>query len=112
MKEHTRNTPKTSLDDIAFASEDCKLTLLDVLDSGYQNHADWNVGCESAINTIKAMVKKAFFADAADLWVDYFLMKEKGYTLSDVTKKHHVSEEQAKEKIKKINQWLSERYNS
>jgi len=88
------------------------LTLLDVLDSGYQNHADWNVGCESAINTIKAMVKKAFFADAADLWVDYFLMKEKGYTLSDVTKKHHVSEEQAKEKIKKINQWLSERYNS
>ena len=112
VKEHTRNTPKASIEDAAYPSDDSKWTLLDVLESGHQDYADWDARYESAFNAMKAKVKTAFFADAADLWADYFLMTEKGYTLSDVAKKYYVSEEMAKKKIKDINQWLSEHYNS
>ena len=109
VRAHTR-WHKLSLEDPAFAGDDCKLTLEDVLPSGHQDYADWDARYESDFNAMKAKVKMAFFADAADLWADYILMTEKGYTLSDVAKKYHVTEEMAKKKIKEINQWLSERY--
>ena len=105
VRAHTR-WHKLSLEDPAFAGDDCKLTLEDVLPSGHQDYADWDARYESAFTAMKARVKMAFFADAADLWADYFLMTEKGYTLSDVAKRHHMSEEQAKNLIADINQKL------
>jgi hypothetical protein len=33
-------------------------------------------------------------------------MKEQGYALSDVARKHHITEEQAKERIKEIDKSL------
>lgn len=109
VKDHTRNA-HTSLEDAAYPFEDCKLTLEEVLPSGSENNADMDVRQESLFNAMKAEVKVKFFADGANLWEDSILMKEKGYTLSDVAKKHHVSEEKAKEKLKEINEWLRERY--
>ena len=111
VKDHTRNI-HTSLEDAAYPTDDCKLTLEEVVASGREDNADWDVRQESSFNAMKAEVEKTFFADGADLWADSILMKEKGYTLSDVAKKHHVSEEKAKEKLKEINEWLRERYHS
>lgn len=64
------------------------------------------------IVTLRApMAKKlAPFEDAFIIWNDYLTMSEQGYTLCDVAKKNHVTEEQAKEKIKDLNMRLSQYY--
>jgi hypothetical protein len=79
----------------------------DVLSSGNQDYADWSTQYDFAFQHMKAVVEKvAPFEDAAKLWVDYIAMKEQGYALSDVARKHHITEEQAKEKIKAIDKSL------
>ena len=44
------------------------------------------------------------------MWEDHLVMRELGYTMSDVAKRYNVTEERAKELIKKINQYLGKRY--
>ena len=107
VTSHLRFSSDISLSDAAYNDEDCKLTMGDVLSSGSQDYADWATRYDSAFQYMKAVVKKvAPFEDAAELWVDYIAMKEQGYALSDVARKHHVTEEQAKERIKEIDKSL------
>ena len=83
----------------------------DVLSSGCQDYADWRIQCDSAFQDMKAVVKKvAPFKEAAQLWEDYIVMKEHGYSLSDVARMHHITEEQAKEKIRDIDKSLRIHY--
>jgi hypothetical protein len=108
---HLRFSNSVRLSDAAFNDEDCKLTMGDVLSSGSQDYADWETRYDSAFQYMKAVVKKvAPFEDAAKLWVDYIAMKEQGYALSDVARKHHITEEQAKETIKAIDENLRRHY--
>ena len=107
VTSHLRFSSDISLSDAAYNDEDCKLTMGDVLSSGSQDYADWATRYDSAFQYMKAVVKKvAPFEDAAELWVDYIAMKDQGYALSDVARKHHVTEEQAKERIKEIDKSL------
>jgi hypothetical protein len=79
----------------------------DVLSSGRQDYADWDTQHDSAVQDMKAVVKKvAPFEEAAKLWEDYLVMTEQGYTMSDLARKYHITEEQAKEKIKAIDKSL------
>lgn len=83
----------------------------DVLSSGCQDYADWDIRLDSAFQDMKAVVKRvAPFEDAAKLWVDYVVMKEQGYALSDVARKYRITEEQAKEEIKAIDKSLRIHY--
>lgn len=112
VKDHTRNAQYVSLLDPASTDEDCKLVVLDVLDSGAQNYADWDSRYASAFAAMKEQVKHGFFDGAADLWEDYLLMRELGYTLTDVARKHHISVERLKDLIKSINNMLRGSKNS
>ena len=106
-----RLSNSVSLSDAAFNDEDCKLTIEDVISSGCQDYADWDIRLDSAFQDMKAVVKKvAPFEDAAKLWVDYVVMKEQGYALSDVARKYRITEEQAKEEIKAIDKSLRIHY--
>lgn len=106
-----RFSNSVSLSDEAFNDEDSKLTMEDVLSSGCQDYADWGTLYDSASLDMKAVVKKvASFEDAAKLWVDYVVMKEQGYALSDVARKYRITEEQAKEEIKAIDKSLRIHY--
>lgn len=106
-----RLSNSVSLSDAAFNDEDCKLTIEDVISSGCQDYADWSSRYDSASQDMKAVVKKvAPFEDAAKLWVDYVVMKEQGYALSDVARKYRITEEQAKEEIKAIDKSLRIHY--
>lgn len=107
VTSHLRFSSNISLSDAAYNDEDCKLTMGDVLSSGSQDYADWETRYDSAFQYMKAVVKKvAPFEDAAELWVDNIAMKEQGYALSDVARKHHITKEQAKERIKEIDKSL------
>lgn len=106
VTKHLRLAHNVSLSDAASKDEDCKLTMEDELSSGCQDYADWDSRYDSAFKAAKAQVEKAFFPEAADLWEDYITMKELGYTLNDVAKKHHVTTERAKDLIGKINTYL------
>ena len=108
---HLRFSNSVRLSDAAFNDEDCKLTIEDVISSGCQDYADWSSRYDSASQDMKAVVKKvAPFEDAAKLWVDYIVMKEQGYALSDVARKYRITEEQAKEEIKAIDNSLRIHY--
>jgi RNA polymerase sigma factor (sigma-70 family) len=111
VTSHLRVSNCISLSDAAFNDEDCKLTMEDVLSSGCQDYADWDIRLDSAFQDMKAVVKRvAPFEDAAKLWVDYVVMKEQGYALSDVARKYRITEEQAKEEIKAIDKSLRIHY--
>ena len=111
VTSHLRCSNSVSLSDAASNDKDCKLTMEDVLSSGRQDYADWNTRHDSAVQDMKAVVKKvAPFEEAAKLWEDYIVMNEQGYALSDVARKHHITEEQAKEKIKAIDKSLCIHY--
>ena len=98
-----RLSNSVSLSETAFDDEDSKLTMEEVLSSGRQDYADWGSQYEAAFQEIKAVVRKvAPFEDAAKLWVDYIVMKEQGYALSDVARMYRITVEQAKEAIKTI----------
>lgn len=107
VTSHLRLPSDISLSDAAFDDEDCKLTMEEVLSSGNQDYADWSTRYDSAFQYMKAVVKKvAPFEEAAKLWMDNIAMKEQGYALSDVARKYHITEEQAKERIKDIDKRL------
>ena len=111
VTSHLRVSNCISLSDAAFNDEDCKLTMEDVLSSGCQDYADWDIRLDSAFQDMKAVVKRvAPFEDAAKLWVDYVVMKEQGYALSDVARKYRITEKQAKEEIKAIDKSLRIHY--
>ena len=111
VTSHLRLSNSVSLSDAAFNDEDCRLTIEEVLSSGRQDYADWDIQCESAFQDMKVVVKKvAPFEDAAILWMDYIVKKEQGYALSDVARMLHITEEQAKEKIKTIDKSLRIHY--
>jgi RNA polymerase sigma factor (sigma-70 family) len=111
VTSHLRFSSSVSLSDAAFNDEDCKLTMEDVLSSGRQDYADWSTRYDSAFQYMKAVVKKvAPFKEAAQLWEDNIYMKEQGYSLSDVARKYHITEEQAKDKIKAIENSLRIHY--
>lgn len=111
VTSHLRVSNCISLSDAAFNDEDSKLTMEDVLSSGCQDYADWDIRLDSAFQDMKAVVKRvAPFEDAAKLWVDYVVMKEQGYALSDVARKYRITEEQAKEEIKAIDKSLRIHY--
>ena len=108
---HLRFSNSVRLSDAAFNDEDCKLTMEDVLSSGRQDYADWNMRYDSAFQDMKAVVKEvAPFEEAARLWEDNIVMREQGYALSDVARKYHITEEQAKETIKAIDENLRRHY--
>ena len=108
---HLRFSNSVRLSDAAFNDEDCKLTMEDVLSSGRQNYADWDTRMDSELQNMKAVVKEvAPCQDDAKLWEDYIAMKEQGYALSDVARKYHITEEQAKEKIKAVDKSLCIHY--
>ena len=93
-----RLSNSVSLSEAAFNDEDSKLTMEEVVSSGRQDYADWDSQYEAAFQEMKAVVKKvASFEDAANLWVDYIVMKEQGYALSDVASMYRITVEQAKE---------------
>ena len=71
---------------------------------------DWDIRYDQAFEVMKDRVEREFFAGAANMWEDYTLMKELGYTVTDVARKHNVTEERAKELIKIINQSLGPNY--
>ena len=111
VTSHLRVSNCISLSDAAFNDEDCKLTMEDVLSSGCQDYADWDIRLDSAFQDMKAVVKKvAPCKDDAQLWEDYIAMKEQGYALSDVARKYRITEEQAKEEIKAIDKSLRKHY--
>jgi DNA-directed RNA polymerase sigma subunit (sigma70/sigma32) len=111
VSSHSRFACPVSLDDTVFEDEDCKLTWEEVLSSGCQDYTDWNAMYGSAFQELKAVAKKlAPFEDAFIIWNDHLTMSELGYTLCDVAKKNHVTEEQAWEKIKDLNMRLSQHY--
>lgn len=111
VSSHSKFSSNVSLDDIVYKDEDCKLTMEEVVSSGRQDYADWNAMYGSAFQELKAVAKKlAPFEDAFIIWNDYLTMSELGYTLCDVAKKNHVTEEKAKEKIKDLNMRLSQYY--
>lgn len=106
-----RLSNSVSLSETAFDDEDSKLTMEEVLSSGRQDYADWGSQYEAAFQEIKAVVRKvAPFEDAAKLWVDYIVMKEQGYALSDVARMYRITVEQAKEAIKTIDMRLRKHY--
>lgn len=106
-----RLSNSVSLSETAFDDEDSKLTMEEVLSSGRQDYADWGSQYEAAFQEIKAVVRKvAPFEDAAKLWVDYIVMKEQGYALSDVARMYRITVEQAKEAIKNIDMRLRMHY--
>lgn len=105
VKEHTKMR-KVSLDAKASAREECERTLKEMLCSDGEERVDWDVRYKLAIKAIKAEVEKKFFAGAGALWEDYIAMKEMGYCLADVAKKHHVSEELAERTLAAIYQEL------
>ena len=107
VTSHLKCSNSVSLSDAAFSSEDCKLTMEDVLSSGRQDYADWDMRYYSAFQDMKAVVKKvAPFEEAAKLWEDNIAMREQGYALNDVARMYHITEEQAKDKIKAIDKSL------
>ena len=110
VTNHLKYSTKLHLEDKAFAVDDCDLTLQDMQVADYEYDADWDIRYDTAFKEIKAMVEKKFFAEAANLWEDHLVMRELGYTMSDVAKRYNVTEERAKELIKKINQYLGKRY--
>lgn len=110
VTNYLKNSTQMNLEDKAFAGEDCELTLQDLLAAGCEYSSDWNIRYNQAFEVIKAKVERKFFAQAANLWGDYLLMRELGYTVTDVAKRYNVTEERAKELIKNINQSLGTRY--
>ena len=110
VTNHLKYSTKLHLEDKAFAVDDCDLTLQDMQVADYEYDADWDIRYDTAFKEIKAMVEKKFFAEAANLWEDHLVMRELGYTISDVAKRYNVTEERAKDLIKKINQYLGKRY--
>ena len=111
VTSHLRFSDSVPLSDAAFNDKDCKLTMEDVLSSGRQDYADWNMRYDSAFQDMKAVVKEvAPFEEAARLWEDNIVMREQGYALSDVARKYHITEEQAKETIKAIDENLRRHY--
>lgn len=109
-KEYTRNTPKDSLEDKAFHNEDGDLTVGETMNSGSEDHADWDIRYEQAKQIMKAKVEKAFYKEAADFWEDCVEMKELGYTMTDVAKKYHLTTEYAERLLNSIHQMLRESY--
>ena len=107
VTEQMRHKNMVSLDDAAYPGDDCRTTWLDILQSDEQQRADWNVRYESAFNAMKDKVRRRFWDEAADIWTDYLAMRDLGYTLGDVARKHNVTEERAKQLIKKISRDLS-----
>ena len=55
-------------------------------------------------------VEQAFSKKDADLWEDYLEKDEKGYTMTDFAKSHHMKVEFAERKIEAIRQMLMEAY--
>lgn len=107
VTEQKKHSNRVSLDNAAYAGDECEKTWQDILPSDTQYRADWDVRYESAFHAMKDRVSKRFWPGAADLWVDYLSMREQGYTLGEVARKHNVSEERAKQLIKQISQDLS-----
>ena len=106
VTEHNKQSHK-SLEDKAFDRDDCNCTLGDMISAGSEYNPDWDIRYEQAIDSMKAKVKSKFFPLAADLWADYVMMKEQGYTLYDIAQKHKLTEEKVKCLIKDINRSLT-----
>ena len=109
-KEFTRNTPQTSIDGQAFPGEECDVTMVDMMSSGSKSHADWVIRCREAWQEMLDKVEQAFTKKDAALWVDYLEKDEKGYTMTDFAKSHHMKVEFAERKIESIKQMLKEAY--
>lgn len=110
VTNYLKNSAAMNLEDKISSGEDCDLTLLDQLAASCENSADWDIRYDQAFEVMKDRVEREFFAGAANLWADYMQKKELGYTMTDVARKHNVTEERAKELIKKINQSLGPNY--
>lgn len=109
-KEFTRNTPQTSVDEQAFPNEGCDVTVVDMMSSGCEDHADWGIRCGEAWQEMLDKVEQAFCKKDAALWEDYLEKDEMGYTMTDLAKSHHMKVEFAERKIEAIKQMLREAY--
>jgi hypothetical protein len=92
------------------AEKSCTQTFEDVLNSGRENGADWDVRYEQAFKAMVAQVEKDFFSEAARLWEDYVVMKELDCDIADVARKHNISTNCAESLIRRINHSLAARF--
>lgn len=105
--EHLNRAHIVSLGAPAYPNKSCTQTIEDLLSAGRENSADWEVRYQQAFTTMKARVEREFFGEAARLWEDYILMRELGYCIDDVAKKHNVSANFAETLIRRINHALA-----
>lgn len=110
VNEHLNRAHFVSLEaPISIGKSDTQ-TFEDVLNSGRESGADWDVRYEQAFKVLVAQVEKDFFKEAARLWEDYIVMRAVGYDTTDVAKKHNVSADDAESLIRRINHSLAARF--
>ena len=110
VNEHMKVARIVSLEAPISVGKSDTQTFEDVLKSGRESGADWDVRYEQAFKVLVAQVEKDFFKEAARLWEDYIVMKELSYGIADVAKKHNVSADYAESLIRRINHSLAARF--
>ena len=113
VTEQSRYEQMRSLD-ATFKSADDKeeQTLLDVIENSSEKAPDWAVTYLTEMASMKEMVRNRFFDEAASILEDAIVMKEKGYGLFDVARKHRVSEEKVRQLLDMIKRELKDDFKS
>ena len=113
VTEQSRYEQMRSLD-ATFKSADDKeeRTLLDVIENSSEKAPDWAVTYLTEMASMKEMVRNRFFDEAASILEDAIVMKEKGYGLFDVARKHRVSEEKVRQLLDMIKRELKDDFKS
>jgi RNA polymerase sigma factor (sigma-70 family) len=110
VNEHQKGACIVSLEAPISAEKSCTQTFEDVLNSGRESGADWDVRYEQAFKVMVAQVERDFFSEAARLWEDYVVMKELDCDIADVARKHNISTNCAESLIRRINHSLAARF--
>jgi RNA polymerase sigma factor (sigma-70 family) len=113
VTEHWPFQQMSSLDaTIKSDDEDEEKTLLDVIESRSEKAPDWAITYLSEMAATKEKVRKRHFDEAASILEDAIVMKEKGYGLFDVARKHRVSEEKVRQLLDMIKRELKDDFKS
>ena len=83
-------------------------TLLDLIPSDRVKAPDWAVTYLSELAAAKERVRKQFFDEAASIFEEAVIIKNKGLFISDLSKKHGVSESDVKNLLRLIGKDLKE----
>ena len=87
-------------------------TYFDIIENGNENAPDWAMTYLSEMEAVKEKVRKRHFDEAASILEDAIVMKEKGYGLFDVARKHRVSEEKVRQLLDMIKRELKDDFKS